>query len=138
MKCAMIADIQRSRERPTVLCLSDAGVAYALPAYKVPATSRTSRGVLAHQLLPINENERIATVLPVSDFSTSVFLVLLTKRCVPRGIAAGFQFAPPRGAFRPKWHCVHCLSRKPPHASFSEGCCSYRCHAAAMPLCRCC
>lgn len=63
----------------TILCLSDAGVAYALPAYKVPATSRTSRGVLAHQLLPIDENERVATVLPVSEFSESVYLALLTR-----------------------------------------------------------
>ena len=63
----------------TILCLSDAGVAYALPAYKVPATSRTSRGVLAHQLLPIDESEHIATVLPVADFSKSVYLVLLTR-----------------------------------------------------------
>ena len=51
----------------TILCLSEAGVAYALPAYKVPATSRSSRGVLAHQLLPIDEKENIATVLPVSE-----------------------------------------------------------------------
>ena len=63
----------------TILCISEAGVAYALPAYKVPQTSRTSRGVLMHQLLPIEPTEAIATVLPVSDFSTSVFLLLLTR-----------------------------------------------------------
>ena len=64
----------------TILCISEAGVAYALPAYKVPQTSRTSRGVLIHQLLPIEAQETIATVLPVSEFSDDTFLVLLTKQ----------------------------------------------------------
>ena len=63
----------------TILCISEAGVAYALPAYKVPQTSRTSRGVLLNQLLPIEATESIATVLPVNEFSTSVYLVLLTR-----------------------------------------------------------
>ena len=46
----------------TVLCISQRGVAYALPAYKVPATSRTARGVVFQQLLPIAEGETIETV----------------------------------------------------------------------------
>ena len=65
----------------TVLCLSGRGVAYALPAYKVPETSRTSRGVRFHQLLPdtLSADERIETVLPVNAFSESVYLLLLTR-----------------------------------------------------------
>ena len=64
----------------TILCISQRGVAYALPAYKVPATSRSARGVTFQQLLPIDEQDRIETVLPVSEFSESIFLVLLTQR----------------------------------------------------------
>ena len=41
----------------TVLCISQRGVAYALPAYKVPASSRSARGVMFPQLLPIGEGE---------------------------------------------------------------------------------
>ena len=75
-----VMQILHCQSHETILCLSASGVAYALPAYKVPSTSRTSRGVLAHQLLPIAESETIATVLPVASFSDSIYLVLLTRK----------------------------------------------------------
>ena len=63
----------------TVLCLSSLGVAYALPAYKVPSGSRASRGTHVRQLLPIGEDESVATVVTATEFSPSVYLVLLTR-----------------------------------------------------------
>ena len=45
----------------------------------MPESSRTSRGVLMHQLLPISDAETIATILPVSTFAETRFLLLLTK-----------------------------------------------------------
>ena len=45
----------------------------------MPATTRVSRGTLLQQLLPIDGDERIATVLPVSEFADDVYLLLLTK-----------------------------------------------------------
>jgi DNA gyrase subunit A len=74
-----VVQILNCKAHDTVLCLSEKGVAYALPAYKVPETSRTSRGVLVHQLLPIDPNEAISTVLSVSDFTPDTYLVLLTR-----------------------------------------------------------
>ena len=74
-----VVQLLNCQSHDTILCISEAGVAYALPAYKVPQTSRTSRGVLMHQLLPIEPTEAIATVLAVSEFSTSVYLLLLTR-----------------------------------------------------------
>lgn len=45
----------------------------------MPLASRTARGMLLQQLLPIEADETIAKLLPVSDFSDSTFLVLLTR-----------------------------------------------------------
>jgi DNA gyrase subunit A len=72
-----IVQMEQCTTHDTMLCLSDAGVAYALPAYKVPESSRTSRGVLVHQLLPITNQEAIATMLPVRSYSPERYLLLL-------------------------------------------------------------
>ena len=74
-----IVQMEQCTTHDTMLCLSDAGVAYALPAYKVPESSRTSRGVLVHQLLPITNQEAIATMLPVRSYSPERYLLLLTR-----------------------------------------------------------
>ena len=74
-----VVQVLQCHAHDVLLCLSVTGVAYALPAYKVPSSSRTSRGVLLQQLLPISEHETIATVLPVDSFPEEVFLLLLTK-----------------------------------------------------------
>jgi len=63
----------------TILCISEKGIAYALHAFQVPQATRTARGVLLHQLLPLDQDEAIASLLPVSEFSDSSFLVLLTS-----------------------------------------------------------
>ena len=63
----------------TVLAISERGIAYALPAYRVPETSRAARGVLMHELLPIGADEDVAELLPVADFTDELYLVLLTR-----------------------------------------------------------
>jgi DNA gyrase subunit A len=73
-----VVQIINCHTHDTILCLSDAGVAYAIGAYRVPETSRTSRGALAQQLLPISSDEVLATVLPVADFSEDRYLLLNT------------------------------------------------------------
>ena len=44
----------------TLLAISAKGVAYALPAYKVPTTSRVARGTSLMQLLPLEVDEDFA------------------------------------------------------------------------------
>ena len=73
-----VMQILHCQSHETILCLSASGVAYALPAYKVP-TSRTSRRPRA-PAPPHRRAETIATVLPVASFSDSIYLVLLTRK----------------------------------------------------------
>jgi len=75
----VVVQMLNCQTHDTILCISTTGVAYALPAYKLPQTSRTARGVLAHQLLPIESTEVISTILSVDAFSEDVFLVLLSR-----------------------------------------------------------
>jgi DNA gyrase subunit A len=66
-------------DHDSVLLFSDRGVVYCLKAYQIPVGSRTSRGTPIVQMLPIPREERITSVVPVSEFSSDEYLVMLTK-----------------------------------------------------------
>jgi DNA gyrase subunit A len=66
-------------DHDSVLFFSDRGVVYSLKTYQIPLGSRTSRGTPIVQMLPIPKEEKITSIVPVSEFSEEVFLVMLTK-----------------------------------------------------------
>jgi DNA gyrase subunit A len=63
-----------------LLFFSDRGVAYSLRAYQIPVASRTSRGAPIVQLLPIPYEEKITSLVPVTEFSEQEYLVMLTAK----------------------------------------------------------
>ncbi|NEQ31956.1 MAG: DNA gyrase subunit A, partial [Leptolyngbya sp. SIO4C5] len=62
-----------------VLFFSDRGVAYSVPAYQIPVGSRTARGIPVVQMLPIPRDEKITSVLAVSEFTDDDYIVMLTQ-----------------------------------------------------------
>ncbi|MBW4583905.1 DNA topoisomerase (ATP-hydrolyzing) subunit A [Aetokthonos hydrillicola Thurmond2011] len=66
-------------DHDSVLFFSDRGVVYCLKAYQIPLGSRTSRGTPIVQMLPIPKEEKITSIVPVSEFSSDEYLVMLTK-----------------------------------------------------------
>jgi len=67
-------------DHDSVLFFSDRGVAYCLRAYQIPAASRTARGVPIVQMLPIPRDEKITSIVPVSEFTPQEYLVMLTRK----------------------------------------------------------
>ncbi len=67
-------------DHDSVLFFSDRGVTYCLRAYQIPAASRTARGVPIVQLLPIPRDEKITSIVPVSEFTADEYLVMLTRK----------------------------------------------------------
>ena len=65
-------------DHDTLLLFSDRGVSYALPAYRVPMSSRTAKGTPSVQLLPIPREEKITSLVAVDSFIT-MLLLMLTK-----------------------------------------------------------
>lgn len=65
-------------DHDSVLFFSNRGVVYCLRAYQIPTASRTARGMPIVQLLPIPHNEKITSIVPVSEFSEDEYLVMLT------------------------------------------------------------
>ncbi len=66
-------------DHDNLLLFSDRGVAYALPAYRVPLSSRTAKGTPSVQLLPIPREEQITSLLSVESFENDYYLLMLTK-----------------------------------------------------------
>lgn len=65
----------------SILFFSDRGTAYNVKACRLPEASRTAMGQLVSQLLPLSDDERITSMLPVPSFQNGdVSLVMLTKR----------------------------------------------------------
>ena len=67
-------------DHDTVLFFSDRGVVYSFPAYQIPATSRTARGIPIIQMLPISQAEKITSMISVSEFTADEYLVMLTRK----------------------------------------------------------
>ncbi|MBE9214381.1 DNA gyrase subunit A [Plectonema cf. radiosum LEGE 06105] len=66
-------------DHDSILFFSERGVVYCLRAYQLPLGSRTSRGTPIVQMLPIPREEKITSIVPVSEFSQDEYLVMLTK-----------------------------------------------------------
>jgi DNA gyrase subunit A len=66
------------RSHDSVLFFSDRGKVYSLKGYEIPESSRTARGGAIVQMLPISTEEKITSVLAISEFTDDEFLVMLT------------------------------------------------------------
>ena len=67
-------------DHDSILFFSERGVTYCLRAYQIPAASRTARGVPIVQMLPIPRDEKITSIVPVSEFTEDDYLVMLTRK----------------------------------------------------------
>ncbi len=72
----VITTLLVANSHDTLLCFSDFGKVYWLKVYKLPQASRESRGRPIVNLLPLQENEKISAILPISEFTAehSVFM----------------------------------------------------------------
>jgi len=63
----------------TLLCFSSVGKVYWIKVYRIPVASRTSRGKPLVNLLPLEDAERITSILPVSDYTNEHFVFMATS-----------------------------------------------------------
>ena len=62
----------------TLLCFSSAGKVYWLKVFLIPIASRTSRGKPIINILPLDEDERITSMLPVTEYTHDHFVFMAT------------------------------------------------------------
>ncbi|MGC8804325.1 MAG: DNA gyrase subunit A, partial [Candidatus Ratteibacteria bacterium] len=63
-----------------LLIFTETGRVHWLKGYLIPEASRVARGKPLVNLLKIQTDEKIAAVIPVSDFSSGQFILMLTKK----------------------------------------------------------
>ena len=61
-------DIFMANTRSDLLVFTTSGIMYKLPVYKIPETSRTASGTPIINLLPIDKDDKVATVIRVLSF----------------------------------------------------------------------
>ncbi len=62
----------------TILCFSNMGKVYWLKVFQIPLAGRNSRGRPMVNLLPLEEGERVTSILPVEEYTEGHFIFMAT------------------------------------------------------------
>ena len=62
----------------TILCFSNMGKVYWLKVYQIPLAGRNSRGRPMVNLLPLEEGERVTSILPVEEYTEGHYIFMAT------------------------------------------------------------
>lgn len=68
-----------TRNHHAILFFTNKGRVFQLPAYEIPAASRTARGTALVNVLNLTPGEKVTSLIPVADFSEGKFLFMATK-----------------------------------------------------------
>lgn len=63
----------------TILCFTNAGKVYWLRTFHIPVASRTARGRPLVNLLPLEENERVTSILAIKEYRDDQFVFMATS-----------------------------------------------------------
>ncbi|SDB25788.1 DNA gyrase subunit A [Desulfonatronum thiosulfatophilum] len=76
----IISQVFTTTNHNYILLFTNKGRMYQIKAYNIPEGSRTARGIHASNLLPLDKDESIATVMTIKDFSTDRDFLFATKK----------------------------------------------------------
>ena len=79
----------------TILCFTSLGKVYWLKVYQIPLAGRGSRGRPMVNLLPLDENERITSILPVDEYRDDRYVIMATANGTVKKTSLD-QFSRPR------------------------------------------
>ncbi|MDQ0297620.1 DNA gyrase subunit A [Salibacterium salarium] len=68
----------------TILFFTNKGKVYRLKAYEIPELQRTAKGIPVINLLQVEKDEYISTVIPIEEFSDDDYLFFLTKQGIAK------------------------------------------------------
>jgi DNA gyrase subunit A len=63
----------------TILCFSNLGKVYWLKVFQIPLAGRNSRGRPMVNLLPLEEGERVTSILPVEEYTEGHYIFMATS-----------------------------------------------------------
>ncbi len=78
----VVTELFTANSHDYMLFFSDCGRVYRLKCYEIPEGSRTSRGINIANLLPLQPEEHITSMIRVEQFDADRYLVMVTKNAV--------------------------------------------------------
>lgn len=78
----VVVDILTTSNHARAIFLTDQGRMYRIPVYKIPQSSKISKGTNIVNLLPLEPGEKITTLLSIKDSENHEMLVMCTKNGV--------------------------------------------------------
>ena len=76
----VIAHLLHTTAHAYLLFFTNTGRVHRIRAHQIPRQARTSKGVLAQSVLPLEPEERIEAVIDTRDYETNRYLVMVTKQ----------------------------------------------------------
>lgn len=64
----------------TILFFTTRGIVYRLKGYQIPEGGRQAKGTAIVNLLPLEANEKITAMIPISEFEEGKYLTFITKK----------------------------------------------------------
>lgn len=84
----VIAQLVHTSSHAFLLVFTNRGRVHRIRTHQIPRQGRTSRGVLAQSVLPLEPEERIQAVIDTRNYETNRYLVMVTKK----GLAKKTEF----------------------------------------------
>ena len=77
-----VEDVMMTTNHHYMLFLTNQGRAYRIKAFEIPEASRTARGTALINLLQLQPDEHVTTVLPLREFKEEEYLFMATRKGV--------------------------------------------------------
>lgn len=74
-----------------ILCFSSRGRVYSMKVYQLPEATRGARGRPIVNLLPLEQDERITAILPVTEFEEGVKVFMATANGTVKKLSTEFN-----------------------------------------------
>ena len=74
-----IAEMKMTTSHHTILFFTNFGRAYKLRAFEIPEASRTSRGTAIVNLIPLQPDEKVTSMITLKEFTDDEYLFMATK-----------------------------------------------------------
>ena len=93
-----VLDLRFARTLDHILFFTNKGRVYSSRVYELPEGGRTAKGVHIANVLTLQHNERVTTMLTLDDFEKAAYITLLTRKArIKRVKASAFSNVRPSG-----------------------------------------
>ena len=75
-----VANVMMTTNHHYMLFFTNQGRAYRLKAYEIPEASRKARGTATINLIQLQPDEKVTTVIPVREFEEGKYLLMATRK----------------------------------------------------------